>query len=130
MDAPSLAQQIWPYVHQAAEWIGFAVLVGLVAKALLPGRDPGGVIATMAIGAIGAIVGCGVLMYFLESRVSPMSISGFAAATVGAFILLVMHRLLSRGTLTRASRRGVHADDDFVVVRRTARSSRRGRHAA
>jgi uncharacterized membrane protein YeaQ/YmgE (transglycosylase-associated protein family) len=104
--------------------------VGLVAKAILPGRDPGGVIATIGIGAIGAIMGCGAVTYFLESRVTPMSFAGFAAATAGAFILLVMHRLLSGGTFTRASRRGIHPDEEIVVVRKAGRTTRRGRHAA
>ena len=38
-------------------WIVFGLVVGIVAKLLMPGRDPGGVIITMLLGIIGAVVG-------------------------------------------------------------------------
>lgn len=77
-------------------WVGFGTVVGLLAKAIMPGRDPGGAVATVAMGIAGAVIGCGVLAYFYEgARVKPISVIGFAVATAGAFILLFFYRLLA-----------------------------------
>jgi uncharacterized membrane protein YeaQ/YmgE (transglycosylase-associated protein family) len=77
-------------------WIGFGTLVGLMAKAIMPGRDPGGSIATLLMGIGGSVIGCGTLMFFYEGqRVTPISLVGFLVATGGAFILLFFYRLLA-----------------------------------
>lgn len=76
-------------------WIGFGTLVGLLAKAIMPGRDPGGAIATLGMGVGGTVIGCGVLSFFYEGhRVTPISPIGMAVATAGAFIILFFYRLL------------------------------------
>jgi uncharacterized membrane protein YeaQ/YmgE (transglycosylase-associated protein family) len=77
-------------------WIGFGTLVGLLAKAIMPGRDPGGAVATLAMGIGGAVIGCGVLAFFWEGqRVTPISPVGLVVATAGAFLLLFFYRLLA-----------------------------------
>jgi len=92
-DLTDLAQQ---WANAGFVWIGFGTVAGLLAKAIMPGRDPGGTIATFGIGTGGAVIGCGVLAYFLpEYRVSPLSPIGFVVATGGAFILLFFYRLLA-----------------------------------
>src|SRR6185295_6323983 len=84
-------------------WVGFGTLVGLAAKAIMPGRDPGGPIATLLMGIGGSVIGCGTLMFFIEGqRVTPISVPGFATAIGGAFILLFFYRLLSGGFITEA----------------------------
>lgn len=81
--------------HQGLLWIGFGTVVGLVAKAIMPGRDPGGAIVTLCMGIGGSVVGCGTLAYFTRGEsVSPLSLVGFLAATSGAFFLLLFYRLL------------------------------------
>mgnify|MGYP000890747705 CR=1 FL=1 len=76
-------------------WVGFGTLVGLLAKAIMPGRDPGGAVATLAMGIGGTVIGCGTLMYFYDgARITPISPVGFVAATCGAFVLLFFYRLL------------------------------------
>ena len=76
-------------------WIGFGTLVGLLAKAVMPGRDPGGAIATLVMGIGGTIIGCGILSYFYEGkRVTPISPLGMAVGIGGAFIILLFYRLL------------------------------------
>jgi len=76
-------------------WVGFGTLVGLMAKAIMPGRDPGGAVATLAMGVGGTVIGCSTLMYFSNGqRVTPISPLGFVVATVGAFVLLFFYRLL------------------------------------
>ena len=72
-------------------WIGFGTVVGLLAKALMPGRDPGGAIATLAMGIGGTVIGCGTLSYFWEGhRVTPISPIGLAVATGGALVVISM----------------------------------------
>lgn len=91
--------QLSPEAQQIANlilaWVGFGTLTGLLAKAIMPGRDPGGAVATLCMGIGGALIGCGILAYFWEgARVTPLSPIGFLVATAGAFILLFFYRLL------------------------------------
>ncbi|MDX1962771.1 MAG: GlsB/YeaQ/YmgE family stress response membrane protein [Pirellulales bacterium] len=87
--------------HDVLMWVGFGTLTGLLAKAIMPGRDPGGPIATVLMGIGGCVIGCGTLMFFYEGqRVTPISPVGFLVATGGAFIILFFYRLLS-GRLLR-----------------------------
>jgi uncharacterized membrane protein YeaQ/YmgE (transglycosylase-associated protein family) len=76
-------------------WIGFGTLVGLLAKAIMPGRDPGGAVATLAMGVAGTVIGCGIVSYFWKGHIiSPISPLGFCVATAGAFVLLFFYKLL------------------------------------
>ena len=78
-------------------WIGFGTLVGLLAKAIMPGRDPGGAVATMMMGIGGSVLGSGVLMYFWEGHhVTPLSLEGFGVSIAGAFLLLAFYKLMRR----------------------------------
>lgn len=77
-------------------WIGFGVVSGLLAKAILPGRDPGGTVVTALLGLSGAILGASIYAWAggdrIRDLISPM---GFAIAVGGAIVLLLSHRLLS-----------------------------------
>src|SRR5205823_13907332 len=87
------------WAHQVLVWIGFGTLVGLAAKAIMPGRDPGGSILTLLLGIVGTVIGCGVMMLVTRGKIiSPISVVGFGVGTGGAFLLLLFYRLLS-GTL-------------------------------
>lgn len=88
--------------HELLEWVGFGTLVGLLAKAIMPGRDPGGAVGTVVMGIGGSVVGCGMLLLFFNDRVTPISWMGFAAATTGAFFLLLIYRILSRSVFVEA----------------------------
>ena len=82
--------------NQLLVWIGFGTLVGLLAKAIMPGKDPGGALTTVMMGILGAIFGAGVLAYYSENlRVSPLSPLGFVVSTAGAFGLLSLSRLMT-----------------------------------
>ena len=58
--------QLAAYANLALTWIGFGTVVGLAAKAVMPGRDPGGAIATVMMGIAGTLIGCTSLQYFLS----------------------------------------------------------------
>ncbi len=90
-------------VNEFLVWVGFGTIVGLTAKAVMPGRDPGGAIGTLLMGIVGCIIGCGTLMFFKDgARVTPISPIGFVAATVGAFILLLFYRILAGSLFVEA----------------------------
>ncbi len=94
------------WANDLLTWMGFGTLAGLLAKAIMPGRDPGGSVATLLMGIGGTIVGCGTLMYFYDGeRVTPISPIGFLVATGGAFILLFFYRLLAGRFFIEGERR-------------------------
>jgi uncharacterized membrane protein YeaQ/YmgE (transglycosylase-associated protein family) len=72
-------------------WIVFGLVVGIVAKFLMPGRDPGGFVITAILGIVGALVGGYVgRMIGWYGEGDPI---GFIMAVVGAIIVLAVYRL-------------------------------------
>ncbi len=87
------------WTHTGLEWVGFGTLVGLIAKAVLPGKDGGGALATVILGILGSLVGAALLAFFVEGvRVTPISLLGFVVALGGTTLLLVTYRLLGGGS--------------------------------
>src|SRR5690606_41300749 len=101
MSDSTLAEIAAQAAHEVLVWVGYGTLVGLAAKAIMPGRDPGGAVATVLMGIGGSVVGCGALMFFTEVKeLTPISPGGFAWATGGAVTLPVGYRLRA-GPLSR-----------------------------
>jgi uncharacterized membrane protein YeaQ/YmgE (transglycosylase-associated protein family) len=75
------------------------LVVGAIAKLLMPGKDPGGVIITMIIGVVGALL-AGFLGRALGWYQNPGEGPGIIASIIGAMILLLLYRLFvgRRGT--------------------------------
>jgi uncharacterized membrane protein YeaQ/YmgE (transglycosylase-associated protein family) len=75
-------------------WILFGLVVGVIAKLLMPGRDPGGFIVTMLLGIAGAVVGgfIGRAMGFYGANEG----AGWIVSILGAIILLALYRMLMR----------------------------------
>jgi len=75
-------------------WILFGLVVGIVAKLLTPGRDPGGFILTTLLGIAGAVLGgyVGRALGFY----GPNQAAGFLMSVLGAIILLLLYRFISR----------------------------------
>jgi uncharacterized membrane protein YeaQ/YmgE (transglycosylase-associated protein family) len=95
MDYAQISEAAHQWCNDILVWIGFGTVVGLLAKAIMPGRDPGGAIATLAMGIGGTVIGCGILSFFYQGqRVTPISPLGMLVGTAGAFILLFFYRLL------------------------------------
>ena len=71
-------------------WILFGLIVGAVAKLVMPGRDPGGLLVTILLGIVGALVGgfIGRLLGLYQRGES----AGFIMATIGAIVLLFIYR--------------------------------------
>jgi uncharacterized membrane protein YeaQ/YmgE (transglycosylase-associated protein family) len=103
MVSPEIQVVLEKSAHEVLVWVGFGTLVGLAGKAIMPGRDPGGAVATLMTGIAGCIIGCGVLMFFTNgTKISPVSLTGFLCGTGGAFVLLFFYRLLSGSLLLEA----------------------------
>lgn len=75
-------------------WIVVGLLAGAIAKLLMPGRDPGGCFVTILLGIAGAL-----LAGFIGKSVGwykEGDAAGFIAAVVGAFLILLVYRLVLR----------------------------------
>jgi len=75
-------------------WILFGLIVGAVAKLVMPGRDPGGIIVTMLIGIAGAVLGG-----FLGRAMGLYGegeAAGFLMSFIGAVVLLALYRMMVR----------------------------------
>lgn len=71
-------------------WVIFGLFVGALAKLVMPGKDPGGIVVTILLGIAGAVVGgyLGRAMgWYQEDQAA-----GFLMATVGAVILLFVYK--------------------------------------
>ena len=78
-------------------WIILGLIAGAIAKAIMPGRDPGGFIVTALIGIVGAVIG-GFLgnMIFGIGGVSGIDIRSILISVVGALVLLWIYRMATR----------------------------------
>lgn len=75
-------------------WILFGLVVGVIAKLLMPGRDPGGFIVTILLGIAGALVGGFVgraMGFYGESQGA-----GWLMSILGAIVLLALYRMMAR----------------------------------
>jgi uncharacterized membrane protein YeaQ/YmgE (transglycosylase-associated protein family) len=80
-------------------WIIVGGLAGLLAKLIMPGKDPGGCLVTVLLGIAGALV-----MGFIGHAVGWYDQGeggGFIAALLGALVILFVYRLLMRGRTRR-----------------------------
>ena len=73
-------------------WIVFGLIIGAVAKLIMPGKDPGGIVVTMLLGIVGAVVG-GFIGRAL-GMYEPGQPAGWVMATAGAIVLLAIYRVL------------------------------------
>ena len=74
-------------------WIVFGLVVGIIAKLVTPGKDPGGIIITMLLGIAGALLGgfIGRAMGFY----GPTQTAGWLMSIGGAILLLVLYRVVA-----------------------------------
>jgi uncharacterized membrane protein YeaQ/YmgE (transglycosylase-associated protein family) len=75
-------------------WILFGLVIGIIAKLLMPGRDPGGFIVTILLGIAGALLGG-----FLGRAMGlygPNESAGWIVSILGAVILLALYRMMAR----------------------------------
>ena len=82
-------------VNDVLVWIGFGTAVGLLAKGIMPGRDPGGAIATIFMSIGGTIMGCMICSYFNNGqRIIPISPLGMFVGILGTLVILFFYKML------------------------------------
>ena len=90
-------------------WIIFGLVAGLIAKAIMPGRDPGGTIITILLGIAGSLIGgfIGQALFGYGRAVNdtgdlsrPGFLMSLVLAVIGAIVLLALYRLI-KGRTTR-----------------------------
>ncbi len=80
-------------------WIFVGLIAGVLAKIAMPGPDPGGVILTIVIGIVGAVIGGFVVNNLLGGpEVTGFNLTSVLVATFGSIILLAVYRLITRRT--------------------------------
>jgi uncharacterized membrane protein YeaQ/YmgE (transglycosylase-associated protein family) len=76
-------------------WIVFGLIAGALAKWIMPGKDPGGIIVTILLGVVGAFIG-GYLGTLLGlGSVDGFDVRSFFIAVVGAVLLLAVYRMVT-----------------------------------
>lgn len=76
-------------------WIIFGLIVGAIAKYIVPGEGPGGVLGDIIVGVVGALIGGWVYSMFGHTGVTGFNIGSFICAIIGAVILLWVLRAVS-----------------------------------
>lgn len=74
-------------------WIVFGLIAGVIAKLIMPGKDPGGIIVTMLLGIAGSFVG-GFLARAVSGGARTDMTAGLIGSIIGAVILLAIYRLI------------------------------------
>ena len=77
-------------------WIIFGLIAGALAKWIMPGDDPGGIIVTIVIGIVGALVGGFIASLIGLGTVSGFNIGSFIIAVLGAILLLFVYRKVKK----------------------------------
>jgi len=77
-------------------WIVMGLIVGIVAKLLMPGKDPGGFFITILIGVAGGFLGGWIGSLLGIGKVTGFNIVSFLLALGGAIILLILYRIIKR----------------------------------
>jgi uncharacterized membrane protein YeaQ/YmgE (transglycosylase-associated protein family) len=92
---PELSPTAQHWVNVVLIWVGFGSVAGLLARAILPVRDPSGPLPTLTLGIAGSAVGLGILSCFEgNGPLNPISPLGLLSAAGGALGLLVLYRIL------------------------------------
>lgn len=77
-------------------WIILGLIVGALAKLIMPGKDPGGIIVTILIGIAGAILGGWIGSVLGVGTVTGFNLGSLFLATIGAVILLYGYRVIKK----------------------------------
>ncbi len=77
-------------------WIVMGLIVGVLAKFIMPGKDPGGIIITILIGIGGAFVGGFIGSFLGFGSVTGFNVESFLLAIGGAVLLLILYRFIKR----------------------------------
>jgi len=77
------------------------LIAGFIARALVPGRDPMGVIGTIVLGVVGSFIGgfLGYVIFHKDANEGALQPSGIIGSIIGAVIALLIYRATARGRI-------------------------------
>ncbi|MGI6656973.1 MAG: GlsB/YeaQ/YmgE family stress response membrane protein [Desulfobulbus sp.] len=73
-------------------WIVFGLIAGVLAKWIMPGKDPGGLVVTILLGMAGAFVGGSISSFFGLGSFTGFNLGSLVIAVAGALLLLFVYR--------------------------------------
>ncbi len=76
-------------------WLLFGLIVGAIAKYIVPGTGPGGLIGDLIVGIVGAFLGGWIYSLFGHGGVSGFNLASIVCAVIGAIVLLYLLRAIS-----------------------------------
>ena len=84
-------------------WVVLGLLAGFIAKAVMPGDDPGGIVVTVLLGIVGALIGGFLANSLLGRDVNEQffDLATWVSAIVGALIVLALYRVVAGGRYAR-----------------------------
>ncbi|MGD8267084.1 MAG: GlsB/YeaQ/YmgE family stress response membrane protein [Desulfobacterales bacterium] len=77
-------------------WIIMGLIVGVLAKFIMPGKDPGGIIVTILLGIAGAFVGGYIGSFLGMGAVKGFNIGSLLLSIGGAVLLLILYRIIKK----------------------------------
>jgi uncharacterized membrane protein YeaQ/YmgE (transglycosylase-associated protein family) len=97
MDEGDVRHQLWPdtcpsFAMHILWTLFIGIIIGAVAKLLMPGKDPGGIFITMGLGVAGSLIAT--MLGRAAGWYQPDASAGFIASVIGAILLLLVYRLL------------------------------------
>ena len=75
-------------------WLLFGLIVGVVAKWIVPGEAPGGIISDIIVGVLGAFIGGWIFSFFGHHGITGFNLASMVCALVGAVVLLWLLRAI------------------------------------
>lgn len=73
-------------------WIVFGLIAGIIAKWIMPGKENLGVLVTIMLGIVGAVVGGYISTFFGFGKVDGLNFGSFVVAVIGAFFILYIYK--------------------------------------
>ncbi|AUT96620.1 GlsB/YeaQ/YmgE family stress response membrane protein [Citrobacter freundii] len=73
-------------------WIIFGLIAGIIAKWIMPGKENVGIIVTIILGIVGAVVGGYISTFFGFGKVDGFNLGSFVVAVIGAIVVLYIYK--------------------------------------
>ncbi len=77
-------------------WIAMGLIAGLIAKFIMPGKDPGGIIITILLGISGAFVGGYIGSFLGVGTITGLNPGSILIAIGGAMLILILYRVIKK----------------------------------
>jgi uncharacterized membrane protein YeaQ/YmgE (transglycosylase-associated protein family) len=77
-------------------WIILGLIVGVIAKFIMPGKDPGGIVVTILLGIAGALIGGFISSSLGFGAVSGFNVQSLIIAVCGSIVLLIIYRIVKK----------------------------------